>query len=43
MDELKTITQLLGKTHVKNLEKDDLRALLLEAAEITRVKLVGRC
>ncbi|MBC7090834.1 MAG: alpha-hydroxy-acid oxidizing protein [Nitrososphaeria archaeon] len=41
IEELKMLTQLSGKTHVKNLEKDDLRALTLEASTITGVKLVG--
>lgn len=41
IEELRMLTQLSGKTHVKNLEKDDLRALTLEASTITGVKLVG--
>ncbi|MCX8188643.1 MAG: glutamate synthase-related protein [Nitrososphaeria archaeon] len=41
IEELKMLTQLSGKTHVKNLEKDDLRALTLEVSTITGVKLVG--
>jgi glutamate synthase domain-containing protein 2/glutamate synthase domain-containing protein 3 len=41
MEELKMLAQLAGKTHVRNLEKEDLRALTLEAAIITGVKLVG--
>ncbi len=41
MEELKTLTQLAGKTHVTDFEKEDLRALTLEATKITGVKLVG--
>jgi glutamate synthase domain-containing protein 2 len=41
IEELKMLTQLSGKTHVKNLEKDDLRALTLEVSTIAGVKLVG--
>ncbi|MBO3801912.1 MAG: alpha-hydroxy-acid oxidizing protein [Candidatus Brockarchaeota archaeon] len=42
VEELKMFTQLSGKTSVKNLEKEDLRALTLEASMITGVKLVGQ-
>jgi glutamate synthase domain-containing protein 2 len=40
-EELKILTQQAGKTDVTNLEKEDLRALSLEASAITGVKLVG--
>ena len=36
------LAQLTGKTHVKNLEPEDLRAITLDAATITGVKLAGR-
>ncbi|MEM3403232.1 MAG: glutamate synthase-related protein [Nitrososphaeria archaeon] len=39
--ELEMLTQLTGKTDVRNLDKEDLRALSIEAATITGVKLVG--
>jgi hypothetical protein len=35
-------TQLSGKTSIRNLEKEDLRALTLEASMMTGVKLVGQ-
>lgn len=41
VEELKMLTQLAGKTHVKNLERDDLRALTLDASAIAGVKLAG--
>ncbi|MDI9644460.1 MAG: glutamate synthase-related protein [Candidatus Verstraetearchaeota archaeon] len=41
IEELKMFTQLSGKTSVKSLEKEDLRALTSDAAAITGVKLVG--
>jgi len=41
ISELKMLTQLTGKTDVRNLEKEDLRALSTEVAYITGVKLVG--
>jgi len=41
ISELKMLTQLSGKTDVRNLEKEDLRALSTEVASITGVKLVG--
>lgn len=40
-EELEMFTQLAGKTDVRNLEKDDLRALSLDSSAITGVKLVG--
>jgi len=40
-EELEMFTQLTGKTDVRNLERDDLRALNLDSATITGVKLVG--
>lgn len=42
IEELKMFTQLSGKTSIRNLEKEDLRALTLEASMITGVKLVGQ-
>ncbi|MEN3062168.1 MAG: glutamate synthase-related protein [Candidatus Methanosuratincola petrocarbonis] len=41
IEELKMFTQLSGKTSVRSLEKDDLRAITADAAAITGVKLVG--
>ncbi len=41
IEELKMFTQLSGKTSVRSLEKDDLRALTTDAAAITGAKLVG--
>ena len=41
IEELKMFTQLSGKTSVRSLDKDDLRALTTDAAAITGVKLVG--
>ncbi|MEM2192746.1 MAG: hypothetical protein QXG38_03935 [Candidatus Hadarchaeales archaeon] len=35
------LAMLAGKTSVSNLEKDDLRALTLEASRMTGVKLAG--
>ncbi len=40
-EELKILTQQAGKTDVKNLEKEDLRALDINVSAITGVKLVG--
>jgi len=40
-DELKMLTQQAGKTDVSNLEKEDLRALTVEASAMTGVKLAG--
>ncbi len=40
-EELEMFAQLAGKTDVRNIEKDDLRALNLDCAQITGVKLVG--
>ncbi|MGB9806143.1 MAG: glutamate synthase-related protein [Thermoproteota archaeon] len=42
VEELKMFTQLSGKTSIRNLEKEDLRALTLEASMMTGVKLVGQ-
>ena len=42
IEELEMLAQLTGKTHVKNLEPEDLRAITLDAATITGVKLAGR-
>lgn len=39
--ELKMLVQILGKTDVKNLEKEDLRALSLDVSKITGIPLVG--
>ncbi|MEM1550670.1 MAG: glutamate synthase-related protein [Candidatus Bathyarchaeia archaeon] len=39
--EVKMLTQLAGKTHIRNLDKEDLRALTYDAAKITGVKLAG--
>ncbi len=39
--ELTMLVQVLGKTDVRNLEREDLRALTLEAKEITGIPLVG--
>lgn len=41
IEELQMLTQLAGKTDVRNLEKEDLRALTLDVSAITGVKLVG--
>jgi glutamate synthase domain-containing protein 2/glutamate synthase domain-containing protein 3/NAD-dependent dihydropyrimidine dehydrogenase PreA subunit len=41
MREVRTLTQLVGKTHIQNLDKEDLRALTYDAAKITGTKLVG--
>jgi glutamate synthase domain-containing protein 2 len=40
-EELEMFTQLTGKTDVRNLESDDLRALTLDSAAITGVRLTG--
>ncbi len=40
-EELKILTQQAGKTDVKNLEKEDLRALSIDVSAITGVKLAG--
>ncbi|AIY89332.1 glutamate synthase-related protein [Geoglobus acetivorans] len=40
-EELKILTQQAGKTDVKNLEKEDLRALDINTSAITGVKLAG--
>jgi glutamate synthase domain-containing protein 2 len=40
-EELEMFTQLTGKTDVRNLERDDLRALTLDSAAITGVRLAG--
>lgn len=41
IEEAKMFTQLSGKTSIKSLDKDDLRALTPETAAITGVKLAG--
>jgi glutamate synthase domain-containing protein 2 len=40
-EELKILTQQAGKTDVRNLEMEDLRALSINASAITGVKLAG--
>ncbi|MEM3519256.1 MAG: FMN-binding glutamate synthase family protein [Candidatus Hadarchaeales archaeon] len=40
-EEASMLAMLAGKTSVSNLEKDDLRALTLEASRMTGVKLAG--
>jgi glutamate synthase domain-containing protein 2 len=40
-EELEMFAQLAGKTDVRNMERDDLRALNSDSAQITGVKLVG--
>ena len=40
-EELKILTQQAGKTDVRNLEMEDLRALTVNASAITGVKLAG--
>ncbi len=40
-DELKTLTMLAGKGDVHELNKEDLRALTIDASAITGVKMVG--
>jgi glutamate synthase domain-containing protein 2 len=40
-EELKILTQQAGKTDVRNLEMEDLRALTINASAITGVKLAG--
>jgi len=42
IEELEMLAQLIGKTDVKNFEVEDLRALTVDAASITGVKLAGR-
>jgi len=42
IEELEMLAQLAGKTDVKNFEAEDLRALNVDAASITGVKLAGR-
>ena len=39
--ELTMLVQILGKTDVRNLEREDLRALTINTAEITGIPLVG--
>lgn len=41
MKEVKMLTQLAGKTHTRNLEKEDLRALTLDSSRRTGTKLSG--
>ncbi len=42
MEELEMLAQLAGKTDVRNFELEDLRAITVDAAAITGVKLAGR-
>jgi len=42
VEELEMLAQLIGKTDVKNFEVEDLRALTVDAASITGVKLAGK-
>ncbi|MGQ9468747.1 MAG: glutamate synthase-related protein [Nitrososphaerales archaeon] len=42
IEELKMLAQLIGKTDVRNFELEDLRAITVDAAAITGVKLAGR-
>lgn len=42
-EELKMFAQLAGKTDVRNMEKEDLRALNSDSSLITGVKFVGSC
>lgn len=42
IEELEMRAQLIGKTDVKNFEVEDLRALTVDAASITGVKLAGK-
>lgn len=42
IEELEMLAQLIGKTDVKNFEVEDLRALTVDAASITGVKLAGK-
>ena len=41
MKEVRILTQLAGKTHTGNLDKEDLRALTIDASSRTAVKLSG--
>lgn len=41
MKEVRILTQLAGKTHTRNLDKEDLRALTIDASSRTAVKLSG--
>lgn len=42
LEELEMLTQLTGKTDVRNLDTDDLRALTVDASVITGIKLAGK-
>jgi glutamate synthase domain-containing protein 2 len=42
IEELEMLAQLAGKTDVRNFELEDLRAITVDAATITGVKLAGR-
>lgn len=42
IEELEMLAQLIGKTDVKNFEVEDLRALTMDSASITGVKLAGK-
>ena len=39
--ELQTLARACGKSHVHNLEPEDLRALTVEAAAMAKVPLAG--
>lgn len=42
IEELEMLAQLAGKTDVRNFELEDLRAITVDAAAITGIKLAGR-
>ncbi|MEM3531165.1 MAG: glutamate synthase-related protein, partial [Nitrososphaerales archaeon] len=42
IEELRMLAQLAGKTDVRNFEPEDLRAITVDVAAITGVKLAGR-
>lgn len=41
IEELKMIVALTGKTSASNLDREDLRALALDASKALEVKMVG--
>ena len=41
IEELKMIVALTGKTSASNLDREDLRALALDASKVLEVKMVG--
>ena len=41
IEELKIIVALTGKTSASNLDREDLRALALDASKVLEVKMVG--